>query len=325
MDIRKKIIIFLLILIIGLSPSLLAAKITISIPGNVNVSQATIKLGEIARIEGVKGDELLKIQSLELGKSPLPGYEREITKQFIALSLQEMGYSYKDFVLNAPMKIKITTDSRKIESKELINFAKKYIIEKTGYDKKKVKIIPKFTPPDLLIPAASYTLEVIKTNNLQLPGDISLPVQVKIGDQVIKRVYLGFRVKIIEKVYIAKRNILKGERLKREDFILETREIVKLKGKLISDFNNKLVKDGIINTPLNKGDILTTYYLMRPVIISWGDEIEAEVVIGNIIVTTVVKALQSGRKGDRILVENKKTGHRFKAEVISSHLVRVIR
>jgi flagella basal body P-ring formation protein FlgA len=102
-------------------------------------------------------------------------------------------------------------------------------------------------------------------------------------------------------------------------------ELSNINGELINRWDNPLFIDGVVVIPIAKGDLLTTYYLQKPVLISWGDEVQAEVVVGNVRIKTTVKAYQSGKKGDFIMVENKISGYRFKAMVINSNLVRVIR
>ena len=52
--------------------------------------------------------------------------------------------------------------------------------------------------------------------------------------------------------------------------------------------------------------------------------VQAEVIIGNMRVSAMVRARQNGKYGDYITVENIGTGQRFKAQVISSYLVRIV-
>ncbi len=299
--------------------------IKIKLSEKVEINQPWIMLGDIAEIKGLEGVELEKLKSIKLGKAPAPGYEREISRQLISLYLQDTGYKTSEFKLEMPPQTIVATVWQEISPEELISFAQEYINKQLEFEYENFKIISRFTPAVLRIPDTDYSLKATMNNLEKLPGDISTEIQVYIGDKVIKRVYLSFTVKVIEEVFIAKRNILKGEKIKREDFKKEVRELGDLRGEFIRDFNDPLIKDGLINIPIGSGDVLTDFYLEKPLLISWGDEVQAEVIIGNIRVTTMVKARQSGKKGDYIMVENPESGHRFKAQVVNSHLVRLVR
>lgn len=323
-NLYRLLILFILMVTLVFNSGVKAGTIKIIIPEYVEVSDSRITLGDIARIEGVEGEKLAEIASVDLGQALLPGYEREIPRELISLAIQQKGYSPASFTLHMPYKVTVKTASRRVSSDTIIAFARDYLKEKVNCPAGRVEIIPRFNPPDLIIPDRNYSLEIDLMGQQELKGNVSLRVLLKIDGQVYKRVYLGFEVKLLQEVFVAKRNIKKGERLVRDDFSIETREIGSFRGELITDFNNRLVKEGIVNIPITRGSILTSYYLIIPDIVSFGDVLKAEVIVGNIRVSTLVKARENGKKGEYILVENLKTGYRFKAQVINSHLVRVI-
>jgi|GEM_PF-1047897 len=301
-----------------------AEEITITVPDRVEISESWITLGDIARIEGLNGDKLKEVQSLKLGKALLPGYSREIPREQIILMLENMGFNRSSINLEMPAVVVVKTASRVISSQDIINGARDFLQERLNYSQERVIIKPVFTPPDVVIPDREYQLVYQLSATKELLGNVSIQALVMMDQQEYKRVYLSFQVMVMEEVLVALRTINKGETIRKEDFRKEVKGITGLRGDIITDFNNTLVRYGVVNIPLKQGEVLTTYYLILPDIVRAGDELRAELVSGTIVVSTMVKACQNGKYGEYITVENVKSGHRFKAQVISSHLVRII-
>jgi flagellar basal body P-ring formation protein FlgA len=300
-----------------------AERIRIEVHEDTEVSNSWITLGDIAFIEGVEGEERALIDGIRLGKALLPGYECLIPGELILICLQKKGYLVDELDLKIPDLVRAKTASQVVNGKDLVSFAEDYLQERLEYTPVRIRLRTRIFPRDLVIPDRDYQLEVLLNSGGDLRGDISLQVLIRIDGSIYKRVWLGFEVAILQEVYVARRSINKGERLKRDDFSLEIREITNYRGDLITDFSNTLVEEGIVNIAIKKGEILSSYYLKRPDIVSFGDLLEAELITGNLTVSTRVKACQQGKKDEVILVENLKTGYRFKARIIDAQLVRI--
>ncbi len=301
-----------------------AEEIIITIPARVEINQSWITLGEIARIEGLEGDKLKEVRALILGKALLPGYSREIPREQIILIMENHGFDRSAIKLVMPAAVVVKTASRTLNSQEIIKGASEFIQGRLNYSPELIKIEPVFIPPDIVIPDQDYQLVFQTSITKELLGKVSILVQVVINQQEYKRIFLSFQVEAMGEVYVALRTINKGETIQKKDFKRETRGIAELRGEVITNFNNNLIRHGEVSLPLKQGNILTSYYLIIPDIIRVGDELRAEIIAGSITVATNVKACQNGKYGEYILVENTKTGHRFKAQVINDQLVRYI-
>lgn len=303
-----------------------AEGIVISIPDQVLVSGPRILLGDIAQIKGVTGTGLESIGKLDLGKSPLPGYSRHLNRELIRLLLQQEGLQPGEIKLDVSRTFTVKTRSKEINSDQLLEFAKKYVKSRAAREEDKVKISFNFYPEKVIIPDTEYRLEVANNrNDRNLRGRISLPVIIKTNGERWKQIYIGMEISVNRKVYVARKDIERGGVLKKEDFELMERELNNFRGELITVWEHPLIEEGVVDRPIKQGDILTTAYLKKPFLISWGEKIRAEVIVGGVRVRTAVKACNRGKKGDYITVENLKSGERFKARVISSHLVRITR
>ncbi len=324
--VRKKLIISLILLsftLLYVSPSVLSARI-ISVEEEVELSSEWIKLGSIAQFSGIPEKLEKELSAIKLEKAARPGYNKRISKQLVKLILKDKGYNIVEFELDIPNIVKVKTLSSEISSENLAGFVKNYVKNNINYDYENLEIEILSSPSEVIIPDANYNFKVSR-NKSDYRGSYSLPVDIIVNDSSYKRIYVNIKTKIYKKVFVAKKTIFKGDKIAKNNFRFETKDISNIDSTLITEWNNSLIKDGILTKTISTGDVLTEDYLHKPIIIKWGDEIQAEVNIGGITVKTMVKAKDRGKKGDYILVENLKTGKEFKAEVISRRLVRLVR
>lgn len=318
------ILILIMFFVILLSNGVRANVIKISIPENTGVRSDWITLGEIATISGAKGEELARLKAVRLGKAVFPGYTRDIYREQIKLVLKNEGFSLEGIELDCPERVIVETKSRKINGEELVEEAKKYIVESLNYPSEKVLISFRQQVPEIYLPDRDYQLKFEDSSGGRKIGNVSLQVHIIIDDQVYRRVYLPFEVQVKQQVYIARRPISIGEVIRAEDFIFTEKALGNYSGELINDLNIPLIKYGRVKIPIPQDSILTSRYLIMPDLIKAGDEVQAEVITGSVKVLATVRARQNGKIGDYITVENTSTGYRFKAQVISSYLVRVV-
>lgn len=320
----SKVFFFLLMLVLLASDRVGANPIRISIPEKVGISSEWITLGEIASITGASGQKLASLQAINLGKAVFPGYSREIYRGQIELVLKNEGFSLDDIVLDCPERIIVETKSRKIDGADLVEAAKKHIIEALDYPAEQIIVRVRQQIPEIILPDRDFQLKFEGLPGGSRIGNITLQAHIIIDDLVYRRVYLPFEVLVKQQVYLARRPIGIGETINPEDFVLTEIAVGNIAGDIITNLDTPLVTFGIVRTPIPQDAVLTSRYLRMPDLIKAGDEVQAEVIIGNVRVSVKVKARQNGKYGDYIIVENTSTGHRFKAQVISSYLVRVI-
>ncbi|MTI58811.1 MAG: flagellar basal body P-ring formation protein FlgA [Firmicutes bacterium] len=319
---RLKHIIIVIIFVLVLCGTV-EASVIITIPDRVVINKSWIELGDIATIKGLAGEDLMKLSSIKLGKATLPGYSREIPRGQLILLLKDNDLSISDIDLVMGESVIVETISYQVSSKKILAQAKEYLLKSLTYPPERITIREKFIPPNIVVPAKNYQLEFVIPGDKSLNGDISLQVKIIIDGAVYKNIFVRLQVSILQDVFIAKRRILRGEKISESDFSLETREVGDFRGDLITDLDSPLVEYGKVSKYIPEGTVLTSDYLDLPIIVKVGDEIVAEIKMGAIIVTTKVEARQRGKKGEYIIVENLKTGRRFKAMIINPHLVRL--
>ncbi|MFP4016863.1 MAG: flagellar basal body P-ring formation chaperone FlgA [Halanaerobiales bacterium] len=318
---KKFLIMFILLFIISIS---LYGKIDIYIPSEVEVSNSPVHLGDIAKVENAKENELLDINSIEVITTLLPGYSRNIYKNQIDLILRNKLKNYDNISLEMPERVNVKRSKQTLDKDYLIEKASDFIFSQLDYPEDQLELQSRHLPPNILLPDKEFELEFDLSSTSSIPGNISLKTRVLHEGVLYRQFYMSFKLLVYEEVYIARRTIAAGEKLNEADFELLYKGVSDFQGEIIKDFNNILVKNGVVRRRIPREGVLTTYHLVLPIIVRPHDILQAEIISGGIKVNTQVKARESGRKGDFITVENINSEKRFKAKIISSHMVRLV-
>ncbi len=318
-------VLIILFLTVYITANIVSAEtINIKILREITISSEWITLADIAEFEGISEEDLIKLKKIRISRTLLPGYTKSIPRGQIELLMENEGFNLSDFNLDIPGLVDVKTATRWLSEAEIIEEARDYLIDYLGYQRDKLVIEQRFSPPKVALPDKEYRLEFEIAPGSNKSGNISMQTLILVDNVIFKKIYLGFNVKVLREVYIAKRAISVGEKIRQDDFYLDVRGLDNFRGDLILDFNNSIILDGVVNIPINKEGVLTSYHLTIPDIVFPGDQLQAEIIVGNIQVTIMVKARRTGKKGEYITVENINNGHRFQAQIINSHLVRLV-
>lgn len=317
---NRYLILIIFIIIFFVSANVIAVEI--DIPAQVQVRGEQILLGEISQISGENKEIIENIKTIELAKSPLPGYSKKLSRELIRLILKNKGYDLKDIELDIPDVFTVSAKSKKIAIENVLKFAREYIKENISYGNQQIEVKINSRLNEIVIPDSDYSFAVEANKEIGL-GNNSLPLIINVNGKEYKRIYLMVEVNLIKNVYIARKDLEQAQQLKREDFRLERREINDERGTLIIEWKQDFFENRVLTNPLQKGEILKEDMLKKPVVINWGDKVQALVKIGSVEIATLVSAREKGKVGDYITVENIKTGHKFKARVVNSQLVEI--
>jgi flagella basal body P-ring formation protein FlgA len=223
-----------------------------------------------------------------------------------------------------PAKIMVKTASRKIHGSVLLDYARDYIKTNIPYKLTNLEIEENYYPKEIVIPDSAYSLKV-QLNNNELLGRITLPLDIIVNGHKYKKIYIGLQVNAYKELIVAQKNVIKGEKIIKNDFQRKKMNLNNVNGNPIAQWDNPLLENSVARQPIGQGQVLTERHLKKPLLIGWGDQIQAEVIVGQIRASTMVQARGSGRKGDFIQVENLRTGQKFRARIINTNLVRIIR
>jgi flagella basal body P-ring formation protein FlgA len=319
---RNKItVVSLFLLLLIMSTGVLAVNNRIVIPNKVKVREVDVKLGDIASINGDSTFQN-KVKNIILGQAPLPGYQRIIYRDEVIYALRALKINLTQVNLNIPYQFTVVSDYKELSINSLIDLGKDYIYNSLPYNQEEIKVDVINPPQDLMVPYGDLKLEIGEFYQGNLVGTTTIPIEIVIEDEVYRRVYIQYKVGVLQKVFVAKGPIQKDQLISGDLFEVEERLINTLNHQFIdinTDLNGKRMK-----IPLDMGrPLLKSMVEMPPLVERW-KEITIIARVGGVEVTTTGKSLQQGHLGDTIKVQNINSRETIKARVIAKDTVEVL-
>ncbi len=313
--------ILILTIILIIASSLTLSAFDVKIEDEVKVKKKNIILGDIAEFKNISQNNLAKINKIDLGQAPIPGYKKYINKELVKLMIKKEGFKPQEYRLNFADQIVIRRDSKQIKS-DVIEKHLKNVIEKSltnMVDKYSVDI--NLRQNSLTIPDQDYELKILKHRKIKV-GQTTIPIGIDINGKEYKRLYVPVEITAYRKSYVAKRYISQGTKVKRKDFEYKLVEVDNFEDEKLIEKNTNLFQNNIeLSYSLKQGDVLKKNNYNNPYLINWGDSVEAKVIVGDIELSLMVTARERGKQGEFIKVENPDNRHQFQAKVISPQLV----
>jgi flagella basal body P-ring formation protein FlgA len=269
--------------------------------------------------------QLKNIGDILIGKAPLPGRKRIISKEYILLLLKKEGF---DGIKIIPDRIIITSSYQTLGQELVLSFIKKVF---NADNSKNVFVslysLSKDRLSRLYLPKGEIKLALKKFYNTTLRdcGLVFLPLQIYVNNRLYTQVNMGVLIEKIANIVVAKKDIPRNKPITKEDI-------------QIKEYRIKDKKDYIYKTQLNevlgkclklakcKGDIILKDDLIQPYVIKTSEIVQLilEDQKNGILVEAKGRAYNNARLNERIKVKNLTTDKIVEGIAIAKSKVKIL-
>lgn len=279
-----------------------ASGINIFIPEQVFVNKAQLTLGDIAEIIGADNAKVETLKKVNLGSAPSPGSRMVLNNELLGMRISAASLNYNDVTWYIPDNITIIAKSQTISGQELLVTAQNYIKSNipqaiTDYTIENVNL-----PQDLLIREGTVTLKPVLPYGVRYNAPTNVFINVMLDDVLVKKVELRFNVKRYEQVVVLTNPLMPNQIITGADLAIVRVDISKIPQGYINDINKIIGK--VVLRVLAAETVLNTGMLYNPIIINKASTVEIVYQNNGIEVRAVGTALQDGREGEMIRVQN---------------------
>lgn len=206
-----------------------------------------------------------------------------------------------------------------LPAEKLIGTAKNYLhktVPLTDYSLQlKSKIVAQKVPPGTI----SLVVKPLTVKNWG--GNTRVPVQILVNGRKYRTIFISYDILVYQKVLVATQELKKGQPLDASNVTLERREISHLFQAPLTSLDSLI--DVRTNRYLASGTILTKNYLESLPLVLKNKPVTLQAKVGAVEITTTVKALQDGRQGETIQVQNLASKKKIYALVTGRDLVEI--
>lgn len=283
-----------------------------------DVSGVTVTLGEIATITGGDPAQRSHLARVYIGRSPLPGSSREISPGYIEVRLRQAGISQRSVRLIPPPggAVKITTSTQLITAGMLAAAVEEKMARSSvDMTDTAVQVV---SAPVIPVPRGDIELQV---GNLpsSVSGSFRVRVSVYVDGELCRTIWARVQVVVRHPVVVAAADIAPGT-------VIVSSAVALQAGSGVAGTVFSRVEDVIglkARRHIRKGEALVRADVMSPATVERGDTVMIRVRLGDILVRSVGIALESGRPGQVIRVQNRDSQKEIEALVVDKGLVEV--
>lgn len=299
-----------------------AAGVTVAVNAEATVSGPHITLGELATITGDDRERVKALSALKLGAAPSPGHRLVLTGDTLGVRLAGAGGDYSDITWQVPPAITVTTAAQTISGERLLAAATAAVQSLVGGDAdSEISIVPVGTAPDVMAPLGRLDIQAEIPGGVRLNAPTAVVVAISTDGRPFTTVSVRFNVRGYQQVVVAARNIAAHEEITAENVRSERRDIGKMAG-YITDISKVI---GLAaRRPVPAGTPLTEAAVDKPVVMKRGAAVTILVKAGDLVVAAGGQAMQAGREGELIRVQNAATKRIVSARVVDANTVQVI-
>ncbi len=272
----------------------------LTISSGAQVVGEEIFLSDIATVTDASDAFMEQIGAISLGRSPQPGKERSLSGRSIERALTaHVNLPFQAKVI-IPEWISVHRAFQQLSESSLQKAFAHYVANRLhGIETDIRRFKVRGNDP---LPVGKITLSPVENSKKPIMGAVTLQMAVCVDGKDMGRITLSGWVNRYEPVVCATRYVKRGEVLTERDIVLKKVNLAKAPSRLLRDPAKAIGKQ--VKSSLRAGHAVRYSVLEDPPVIEKGDRVKLLATSGGIQVTTVGIAMDEGREGDQIEVEN---------------------
>lgn len=304
------------------------------IPAHVDVAGPDILLGDIAHIETDDADLARRLQGLSLGRAAMPGQSRELSVATVLVRIRQQALPEKQIVIEAEQpRVAVATRAAVVAGADLVRAAEAAVLERAlppgaGVDplwRGAELILTCPDPGNVMVADGRVELRVPRVTGTA-PGPVVAAVDVVVDDLARRTVMVRCDAKVALDVAVVTASVARHEGLSADNVTVERRDFSSLPRGLLPAA--AVLGDGAAalraTRPLMPGTLITDAMVETTPVVLRGAQVQIVAETTRIHVAAPGVALEDGRIGEVIRVQNISSGQVVRARVVAADRVEAI-
>lgn len=283
------------------------APVTVVLREAAQVDSPTIKLGDLAAING-DGALATRLSEVTVGQSPRPGGEREFYLSQITARVRQAGINPETITwIAVPGKgITVRMPGTKFAAEAATGLYRQALAGKLGVDPERVTV-DIVSWPEIILPEGEAPLLEIQQDAASLwqslsTGYLHVPVEVRTGDRVVESIRPRAKVSVTVRAYVASEPVARGAEIRPESFTAVEREYSALPAGAITDAGALRNKQAA--RPIKAGSAVAASDLTARLLVRRGESVTVTLKQSELVLVLVGRAQSDGALGEEIKVQN---------------------
>ncbi|MFQ6110667.1 MAG: flagellar basal body P-ring formation chaperone FlgA [Nitrospinota bacterium] len=308
-----------LVLLLALG-STVSGEVRVRVRERSEVIEDVVTLGHIADLWGSDHLLLKRLRKLELVVAPPPGASSLIPGELISFRLEEEAPGKVKLI--SPAQVRVHRSFRRLEDKEVRRLVESYIEERLGPRGHRFEVKSITFVNNLLLPPGELTPEVRPAPGATFVGKTPLALIFRQGDKEVRRLWVTADIAVFAPVVVLAEPLRRNQEIREGAIELQERNLAELPRGAFTSPEQAL--GARARRLLGPGEVLTEAKVERPPIVRPGDMVKVVLRVRGLLITTLGRALQKGRKGELIQIQNTRSLKKLFGRVVDRQTVEVL-
>ncbi len=288
----------------------------------VTVDNDPVLLGDIAHIRGQDTTLVDKLKILVVGRAPLPGKTRQIEAAYLVLKLKQNHIPIDQVALKETTPTTVVRNSTIVSRDQVKSVIRDALVREDIFQGRRGVVRDIRVADDLVVPPGERSYRVTFAEKPIRSKKIPVSVAVFVNGKQYRKIWATLVADIIQEVVVLKHTMRRYQRITAKDIQLVDMNLADISKNAITSDQDILGKR--ITKSLLSGTVLRTDIVEFPPLVKRGDIVTVKAVSGALQVTTLGKAKNNGRQGERIKIVNIDTQKELYGYVVDAKTVRVL-
>jgi flagella basal body P-ring formation protein FlgA len=285
------------------------------------VSSDSIRLGDIAEVDGPDADLVRRLQAVALGSAPLPGRTRELDRGTVLGRMRQSGIDPNRVDVQVPPDIRVTRAGVTVGRDQVEAIIRDYVQQQIRGAGDDLRIKEIRTSESVVLPEGPVAMRVVGPKNIDWVGLIPLNVFLKVDGEAEKRLSATVNIEHLSPVVVARRPLGRYKPIDAQDIEVKRMDTAGLPADCIT--RPEMVIGKRTRRPLDSGSVLTEDAVESPPLVKYGDRVRIIAETAGLRISAFGQVKQKGARGDLIPVVNLDSNKVIQARVLDSQTVKI--
>lgn len=297
------------------------AVVTVTIKAQSSVDRDMILLGDIARIEPPDAALSARLQTVVIGRSPLPGSSRNLSDGDVLLRLKQAGIDSSRIQLKMPETAEVIRNSITIEGDQIKKIVSDFIRQNMTDTRTHMTIKDIRVPQKIVLPGGRVRYEVASAPRGDSVGTFGVAVTFRVNESYEKKIWVTVTIEALVDAVVTVRALGRYRPIIAEDVTVRRIDLSDLPANVISDPDEVIGKR--TRRAIHSNQVLSSDLVELPPLVKRGDLVTIVAQIDGLKITALGQVKKKGRQGERIPVVNMDSQKVIFARVLDANTVAV--
>lgn len=295
--------------------------VLLTIPERVEIENPEVVLGDLADISGADAALAQQMRIIPVGRAPLAGHSRTISRDYLLLRLRQSGIDPASIILASPDKVTLVRRAVTISAADLEMLVREYLVQNPPYNGVDLSITGVRIPGDVMLPMGDIQHEIQFLPQSKPSGSLPVNIFFSVDGAAVKRVMATVQVVLMKDVPVTRHPIARYQFIQPEDLMLQTMDVADLPANTVLAFEE--IEGQRARRNIGPQTVLRTDQFEMPPAVNRGDRVLILAESSGLRITTVGEIQNPAKVGDRVRVVNLDSNKTLWARVVDARTVQV--